>query len=114
MLSTLGKSGVDGVDVLVAAHLSNPGLGGSVDRVVEEVETDRVPSLSDFGISSAGDIEVVVNLCDNRNVGVEVREEGLAEHDLLVGSKSIIDLIVTWRACSVKSNISHSEIDGVC
>lgn len=53
--TSLSTSVEDGVKVLVAAHGRNPGLGWSKHGVVVQVQAQRVPSLSDFGIKGLSD-----------------------------------------------------------
>lgn len=69
-LAAFLKGSVDGMNVLVAAHLTNPSLRGRVDCRVRVVQAHSVPSHSDLGVRLGRAVE---NAVDVRQDG-KVRE----------------------------------------
>lgn len=65
VLASILKGSVFGVEVFVAAHLADPGVGGVEGRLVLEVDAHGVPSLTHFGILIIGHIVVSVDLSHN-------------------------------------------------
>jgi hypothetical protein len=49
-----------------------------------KVDADAVPPLPDLGICLTCDVQVVVNHGDDRQVRVNVLQQSLVEHDLLL------------------------------
>jgi hypothetical protein len=73
---------VDGLDVLVAAHLSNPGFGWNVDWLVLKIKTCRVPSLPYFRIDIPSDVVDTINCLHYGDVHFWTCLERVLKHDL--------------------------------
>lgn len=93
MLSTVLQRLIDRLNVLVAAHRTNPRLSVWVHWSIMEVEASCVPSLSDLWIDVSSYIVASVN--GGHDGGIHegrICLKGVLKHDLQVAVESKVDI----------------------
>ena len=91
VLTRVLKGGIDGREVLGAAHGGDPFLGWLINWVVEETKTGGVPSLTNLGVDFIGAVEVGIDTLEDSNIDrVLVGLDGVVEDNLKVGVVRLI------------------------